>query len=113
MDSQGSIHPDIRSSVEALIEGEYVFPEDILERLRIDDVVWSNYQSFSESYRRIRVAYIDAARDRPEEFEKRLDNFIKRTRENKIIGGYGGTDNYYRRLAAFIPLRPRAPLRCT
>lgn len=113
MDSQGRIHPDIRPSVEALIECDYAFPEDILERLRIDDTVWSNYLSFSESYRRIRVAYIDAARDRPEEFEKRLDNFIKRTRENKIIGGYGGTDNYYRRLAAFIPLRPRAPLRCT
>lgn len=53
------------------------------------------YQNFSDSYKRIRVAYIDSARKRPEEFKKRLSNFIKKTKENKIITGYGGADKYY------------------
>ena len=96
MDSKGKIHPDVRPGVEPLLTAKFIFPEDIIDVLRSDKTVWGNYQSFSEPYKRIRVAYIDAARDRPEEFEKRLENFIQKTRENKIIGGYGGTDRYYR-----------------
>ena len=41
------------------------------------------------------MAYIDAARKRPEEFQKRLTNFINKTRENKLIIGYGGVEKYY------------------
>jgi hypothetical protein len=59
-------------------------------------VVWDNYQRFSEPYRRIRTAYIDAARKRPEEFRKRLNSFIDKTRRNVLITGYGGVDKYYR-----------------
>ena len=95
MESEGKIHPDIRPSVLPLIEAEYVFPQDILAEIKEDPEAWENYQNFSEPYRRIRVAYIDAARHRPEEFRKRLDNFISLTRKNRIIGGYGGVDKYY------------------
>ena len=49
----------------------------------------------SESYRRIRIAYVDAARKRPDEFRKRLDNFIRKTRDGKLIAGFGGVDKYY------------------
>ena len=95
MDNEGKIHPDIRPSVLPLIEADYVFPQDILAEIKEDPEAWENYQNFSEPYRRIRVAYIDAARKRPEEFRKRLDNFISMTRKNRIIGGYGGVDKYY------------------
>ena len=95
LDSKGMIHPKIRPQVECLITTEYVFPEDIMDEIRKDGTVWKNYQSFSEPYKRIRVAYIDAARKRPEEFRKRLDNFISMTGKNRIIGGYGGVDKYY------------------
>ena len=95
MDSEGKIHPDIRPSVLPLIEAEYVFPQDILAEIKEDPEAWENYQNFTDSYKRIRVAYIDAARKRPEEFRKRLDNFISMTRRNRIIGGYGGVDKYY------------------
>ena len=95
MDSEGKIHPDIRPSVLPLIEAEYVFPQDILAEIKEDPEAWENYQNFTDSYKRIRVAYIDAARKRPEEFRKRLDNFISMTRKNRIIGGYGGVDKYY------------------
>ena len=95
LDSRGMIHPEIRPQIEDLIESEYVFPDDILGELRKDDTVWANYQSFSEPYKRIRIAYIDAARKRPEEFQKRLDNFVSNTRKNRIIRGHGGVDKYY------------------
>ena len=95
MDELGKIHPKVRPSVEELIRRPFVFPEDILEALRQDETVWANYQAFTEPYKRIRVAYIDAARKRPAEFEKRLLSFIGKTRENKRIMGYGGIDKYY------------------
>ena len=96
LDQCGMIHSKVRASVEDVISAPFVFPEDILEEIRRDDVAWKNYQSFSEPYKRIRIAYINAARKRPEEFKKRLKNFIKRTRENKLIVGYGGVDKYYK-----------------
>lgn len=94
--SMGLIHPKIRPSVKKLITSEFVFPKDIMGAINGDETVRGNYEKFSEPYKRIRVAYIDAARDRPDEFKKRLDNFICKTRENKLITGYGGIDKYYK-----------------
>ena len=67
-----------------------------VDAIRQDEAAWENYANFTDAYKRIRVAYIDAARKRPAEFEKRLENFIRRTRENKLIVGYGGIEKYYR-----------------
>ena len=89
------IHPSVRDDVLPIIRAPFIFPADIIEALKQDDAVWNNYQHFSDSYQRIRVAYIDAARKRPKEFQKRLDNFIEKTRRNKMIIGYGGIDKYY------------------
>lgn len=96
LESHGLIHPEIRPSVLPLIHTPYVFPEDIMAEIRKDAAAWANYGRFSEPYRRIRVAYIDAARHRPGEFRKRLGNFIRKTRENKLITGYGGIEKYYK-----------------
>lgn len=96
LEEQGMIHPDVRESVLPIINEPYVFPEDIMSEIKKDAAVYENYSRFSASYRRIRVAYIDAARKRPEEFRKRLENFICRTRDNKLITGYGGIEKYYR-----------------
>ncbi|MEM9721754.1 MAG: YdeI/OmpD-associated family protein, partial [Bacteroidota bacterium] len=48
-----------------------------------------------DPYKRIRIAYIESARKRPEEFAKRLRNFIEKTKEHKLIKGFGGIDKYY------------------
>ena len=95
MYSLGLIHPMIKPSVEEVISRQFVFPEDILEEIRRDKNVWANYLNLSESYKRIRIAYIDDARDRPDEFRKRLASFIRKTKEGKLITGYGGTAQYY------------------
>ena len=93
--AQGMIHPSVRPSVEPIIRKPFVFPEDVLAAIRRDPAAWANYQAFPEPYKRIRIAYIDAARKRPAEFEKRLASFIGKTRQNKRIVGYGGVDKYY------------------
>lgn len=95
LDEQGFIHPKVRPSVLEIIYKPFVFPEDIMNAIRSDEIAWKNYVSFSDSYKRIRIAYIDSARKRPAEFYRRLYNFISKTRENKLIMGYGGIEKYY------------------
>ena len=89
------IHQDLIDQVNEVISEEFVFPEDIHGAIKKDKVAWENYQNLSDSYKRIRIAFIDAARKRPAEFEKRLKNFIEKTREGKMIKGYGGIEKYY------------------
>ena len=96
LDSRGLIHPRVRESILPVIRAPFVFPPDIIETLREDAAVWENYRTFSESYRRIRIAYIEAARNRPGEFRKRLNSFMEKTRQGKLIMGYGGVEKYYR-----------------
>ena len=89
------LHPSIRDSVLSLIRTPYIFPDDIVDAIKADVVAWENYAKLSEPYKRIRIAYIDAARKRPDEFKKRLESFIKKTRNGKLIVGFGGIDKYY------------------
>ncbi|MBR6409931.1 MAG: YdeI/OmpD-associated family protein [Clostridia bacterium] len=96
LDSQGLIHPKVRDGVLPVIHAPFVFPAYIIDALKKDAEVWKHYQQFSEPYKRIRVAYIDAARKRPEEFQKRLNSFMDKTRKGLLITGYGGIDKYYR-----------------
>jgi len=95
LEENGMIHPKIRQSVLEVITAPFIFPQDILSEIRHNPDAWQHYQNFSEPYKRIRVAYIDAARKRPAEFRKRLDNFIQHTSHGKLISGYGGIDKYY------------------
>jgi uncharacterized protein YdeI (YjbR/CyaY-like superfamily) len=91
----GMIHSKLVSEVQQIVSEPFRYPDDIINKLKADKIVWENYQQFSDSYKRIRVAYIEGARKRPEEFEKRLNNFIRKTKENRIIVGFGGIEKYY------------------
>jgi uncharacterized protein YdeI (YjbR/CyaY-like superfamily) len=64
----------------------FEMPEDILDELRADPVVWKNFQKFPESYKRIRIGWIDGSRNRPDFFRTRLNYFIKMTAKNKRFG---------------------------
>ncbi len=89
------IHPKLKEEVKKVISVPFVFPEDIIDAIKKEEKAWANYLRFSEPYKRIRIAYIDAARKRPEEFTKRLNSFIKKTAASKMIMGYGGVEKYY------------------
>ena len=95
LDGQGLIHPKVLETVAEIISAPYVFPIDIIERIEADPLARENYKALPEGYKRIRVAYIDAARKRPAEFEKRLGSFLSKTRAGKMITGFGGIDKYY------------------
>lgn len=66
--------------------GPAKLPADLMERLKEDPVVWRNFQKFPASYKRIRLGWIDAARERREVLEQRLRYFIKMTAQNKRFG---------------------------
>ena len=89
------IHPKFEDKIRTILSNPFIFPDDIIDRLKEDKTAWKNYLHFSDPYKRIRIAYIEAARKRPKEFEKRLNNFINKTKENKIIAGFGGIGKYY------------------
>ena len=59
---------------------------DILKLLKKDEKTWGYSQKFSESYKRIRIGWIEEARTRPELFKKRLRYFLKMTAKNKKYG---------------------------
>jgi uncharacterized protein YdeI (YjbR/CyaY-like superfamily) len=65
---------------------KFVFPKDIIEEISKNDDAWKNFQKFSEAYKRIRIAFIDDARIRPDIFSVRLNYFIKMTGQNKQYG---------------------------
>jgi len=92
---ENMIHPSLSRAVINIINEPFVIPSDIIDELKKDNIAWKNFKKFSEQYKRIRIAYIDGARKRPEEFRRRLLNFISKTRENKLIKGFGGIEKYY------------------
>jgi uncharacterized protein YdeI (YjbR/CyaY-like superfamily) len=88
------VHPSLREAARKVASEKFVFPPDIIQAIQSDPAAWENYRKFSPAYQRIRVAYIDGARNRPEEFKKRLAYFIRQTRRNKQIG-FGGIEKYF------------------
>lgn len=72
--------------VDGLHENEFIIPNDILKAVKKDEIIWKNFERFPEHYKRIRIAFIEGARKRPEEFRKRLKNFLKMTKQNKRFG---------------------------
>ena len=69
-----------------ILADEFEIPPDILRAIQTNPPAWENFQKFSGAYQRIRIAFIEAARNRPEEFKKRLKHFIKMTGKNKRFG---------------------------
>jgi len=61
-------------------------PADILAAIEEDTAAWRNFQALPESYVRIRVGWIDAARVRPDVFDQRLRYFVKMTSQGKRFG---------------------------
>ena len=69
-----------------VLDEPFEVPPDILANLQDDEAVWRNFQAFPESYQRIRIAWIDGARNRPAVFDQRLRYFLRLTGQNKRYG---------------------------
>jgi len=85
---------EVAETLGDILNKEFVIPSDILKAIKADKEAWKNFKKFSDSYKRIRIAFINGARKRPEEFEKRLRHFIEMTEKNKMFG-FGGIEKYY------------------
>lgn len=85
---------EVAETLDELLSEEFIFPTDIMKAIQANQEAWKNYQKFSDSYKRIRIAFIDGARRRPDEFKKRLRHFIEMTEKNKMFG-FGGIDKHY------------------
>jgi uncharacterized protein YdeI (YjbR/CyaY-like superfamily) len=91
---QGKVVKEVLATLGDLAEEKFEIPPDILKAIQASQEAWKNFQGFSPSYVRIRIAFIDGARNRPEEFKKRLRYFIQMTEKNKQFG-FGGIEKYY------------------
>jgi uncharacterized protein YdeI (YjbR/CyaY-like superfamily) len=83
---KGRVAKDVLASLGNILKEKFKVPPDILQAIKADPRVWKNFQSYPKAYQRIRIAFVDGSRKRPEEFKKRLNYFIKMTGQNKQIG---------------------------
>lgn len=61
-------------------------PQDILDAIEANANAWKHFPRLPASYRRIRIGFIDASRNRPDFFRRRLAYFIAMTARNKKFG---------------------------
>jgi len=85
---------EVAESLGNILSEEFVIPPDILKAIKANKEAWKNFQKFSDSYIRIRIAFIDGARHRPAEFQKRLKYFMEMTEKNKLFG-FGGIEKHF------------------
>ncbi len=90
---QGKVMPEVLASLGDIGLEEFVYPTDIMAAIRANEQAWGNFQRYSGSYQRIRIAYIDGARNRLGEYEKRLKHLIRMTEQDKQFGF--GIEDYY------------------
>jgi uncharacterized protein YdeI (YjbR/CyaY-like superfamily) len=91
--AQDKVLPEFLDKVNEVLAEPFHFPEDIKAALQANEQAWANFQNYSAPYQRIRATYVDWARKRPDEFEKRLNNLIKKSEQNKQFG-FGIKDFY-------------------
>jgi len=85
---------EVAESLGNVLNEKFKAAPDILQAIKTNKEAWKNFQKFSAAYKRIRIAFIEGARKRPQEFEKRLRHFIQMTEKNKIFG-FGGIERHY------------------
>jgi uncharacterized protein YdeI (YjbR/CyaY-like superfamily) len=91
---EGKVIPSVEALIKDIISEEFVVPRDILDAIRTNQEAWVNFHKFSPQYQRIRVAYVEGARNRPDEFRKRLTNLVKMSAKNRHFG-FGGIEKHY------------------
>ncbi|HEX2076370.1 MAG TPA: YdeI/OmpD-associated family protein [Longimicrobium sp.] len=91
--AQGKVLPEVRESVQDALDEPFHIPPDILQALQANPKAWESFRGFPEPYQRIRVAFVDDARDRPGEFQKRLRNLVDRSERGKRFGY--GIESFY------------------
>lgn len=91
LQANGLMTPAGIAPIEAQIgspDDPFEIPDWVEERLRADPTVWGIFQSFPRLYQRLKIGWIAEIKtlSRRPEAEKRLNYFIKMTRQGKMYG---------------------------
>lgn len=93
--SQGLVHPQFIDTLQLIADAPFVYADDIMKAIKSNPEAWRHFQSFSEPYKRMKIASIETARADTALFEKRLTTFISQCEQNKQVAGSAGMDKYY------------------
>lgn len=78
-----------RRTLPDLSDEEVRVPDDIRARLLAEPEAWARFQDFPAQYKRVRLGYIEEMRRRdPQEWEKRLANFLAKTLKGELYGNW-------------------------
>lgn len=91
--AKGKVIPTAATQVRDVRPDDFRIPNDILAALQARPDAWEFFRSTSPSYQRIRAAYVDVARTRPDEFKKRLGSLVDKSARGRQFG-YGIEDYY-------------------
>lgn len=90
---QGMVAPSVEAELGDVRPEAFEIPDDIRSALKDNAEAWAFFQTTSPAYQRIRAAYVDDARARPVDFQKRLKNLIDKSARGKLFGH--GINKYY------------------
>ena len=68
----------------------FIFEDWVVDAVKADETAWANYNSLPETYRRIRVDYIQHYRQtgRMEQAQKALQRFVKDCHDGRMLSGW-------------------------
>jgi uncharacterized protein YdeI (YjbR/CyaY-like superfamily) len=89
----GKVASDVLPSVETILREPFEAPADLLAVLKEDPEGWAFFQRCSPAYQRIRIAFVEAARARPEDYQKRLRHLVRMNVKERQFGH--GIETYY------------------
>lgn len=81
----------MKSGFDALpddFDKEFKIDRVILNRLKKDEETWKNFNNFPPLYQRIKIASIQKDKKDKKLFKKKLDTFLKYTKEGKMYGNW-------------------------
>ena len=83
---EGRMTPAGLAAIGSLKTQRLVIPADIRAAFERDPIAWKRFRRFPTAYRRIRIAFVEGARKRPAEFERRLRNLVRKSARNERFG---------------------------
>jgi uncharacterized protein YdeI (YjbR/CyaY-like superfamily) len=70
------------------LSSRFEISDDILAAIHSNSDARSHFEEFPDLYVRVRIGYIEEMRKRPDEYARRLNNFIRKTTEGKMFGNW-------------------------
>lgn len=75
-----------RAVLPDMSEKGFVIDKDILDALKSDIEIWSNFQKFPPLYQRVRIDTIQIKKKQPELFRRRLQKLLFNTKQGIMYG---------------------------